>query len=360
MHRKRIPILGLIVLDLVLAALILFGFLIILHDPLFIKNMILRPQIPASKVTETVLTYEKDNTPDDQNHPVVTPMIENPASVPSSDLRYAHLNNYSGNEHVGMAPQEDTDQETIQFRIAGEEIGHYESKSVHILLTRHTKTEGKEPITFFVAEVILQDPASLVTAFPTTTACAWPEQLAKSSKAVLAVNGDYYTGIHNGLIVRNGEILQKNAGSSDLCVLYQDGTMEMVEAEEADNNEIIKKQPWQVWTFGPSLLTDKGKAKERFNTGRELLKTNPRTAIGYYEAGHYIFVVVDGRNPGYSNGMTMEQLARTFEDFRCQSAYNLDGGNSSCMVFQGKEVNLPSGGGRPVSDLVIIREENTD
>jgi len=82
---------------------------------------------------------------------------------------------------------------------------------------------------------------------------------------------------------------------------------------------------------------------------------NPRTAIGYYEPGHYCFVVVDGRQEN-SDGMSLAELAALFQELGCKEAYNLDGGKSSAMVWNGSLVNDPADGGRRVSDIVYIAE----
>jgi exopolysaccharide biosynthesis protein len=84
---------------------------------------------------------------------------------------------------------------------------------------------------------------------------------------------------------------------------------------------------------------------------------NPRTAIGYYEPGHYCFVVVDGRQDGYSDGLTLAELSQLFHDLGCQTAYNLDGGQSSMMVFQDSLVNQPYKGGRNSSDIVYLTDQ---
>ena len=83
---------------------------------------------------------------------------------------------------------------------------------------------------------------------------------------------------------------------------------------------------------------------------------NPRAALGYYEPGHYCFVVVDGRRPSYSYGMTFRELAEVFLDLGCDCAYNLDGGGSAVMTLNGEIANLPSGGGRSLSDIILIAE----
>ena len=83
---------------------------------------------------------------------------------------------------------------------------------------------------------------------------------------------------------------------------------------------------------------------------------NPRSAIGYYEPGHYLFVLVDGRQANYSKGMTLTELSQIFEDRGCKVAYNFDGGYSALMYFNGDVYSKPAQGGREVSDIVYIGE----
>ena len=70
--------------------------------------------------------------------------------------------------------------------------------------------------------------------------------------------------------------------------------------------------------------------------------TNPRTGIGMISANHFVFVVVDGRSPGYSRGVTLTEFAQIFQELGCSTAYNLDGGGSSTLYFMGELVNEPS------------------
>jgi hypothetical protein len=75
-----------------------------------------------------------------------------------------------------------------------------------------------------------------------------------------------------------------------------------------------------------------------------------------FEPGHYVFVVVDGRQPGYSDGMSLDQLAALFEELGTKVAYDLDGGKTSQMTFGGTLVNKPTEGGRTTSDIIYIGE----
>ena len=83
---------------------------------------------------------------------------------------------------------------------------------------------------------------------------------------------------------------------------------------------------------------------------------NPRSGWGYYEPGHYCFVQCDGRQDGYSIGMTLDEFAALFGELGVKEAYNLDGGQSSEMVFNGETVNKPYNGGRYSSDILYICE----
>ncbi|ETI90072.1 phosphodiester glycosidase family protein [Clostridium butyricum] len=71
---------------------------------------------------------------------------------------------------------------------------------------------------------------------------------------------------------------------------------------------------------------------------------------------NFVFVVVDGRDNGYSRGMTLNEFSQLFEDLGCTYAYNLDGGGSSTMYFNGRVVNNPGGkdSERKVSDIIYI------
>ena len=67
------------------------------------------------------------------------------------------------------------------------------------------------------------------------------------------------------------------------------------------------------------------------------------------------FVVVDGRAEGYSRGVTMTELAEIMISLGAETAYNVDGGGSSTMYFDGEVINQPSNGGeRGTSDILYI------
>ncbi len=81
----------------------------------------------------------------------------------------------------------------------------------------------------------------------------------------------------------------------------------------------------------------------------------PRSAIGITANRKLLLVAIDGRQPGYSIGMTLEELARFFLKLEAVDAMNLDGGGSTAMVVEGSVVNSPSDGReRPVGSALLI------
>ena len=88
------------------------------------------------------------------------------------------------------------------------------------------------------------------------------------------------------------------------------------------------------------------------------MASNPRTAIGQISALHYVLVVSDGRTEE-SSGLSLSELAQFMQGLGASTAYNLDGGGSSTMVFNGEVINKPTTNGntikeRSVSDIVCI------
>ncbi len=127
-------------------------------------------------------------------------------------------------------------------------------------------------------------------------------------------------------------------------------------ADEYKVEDVLAREPYQIWKFGPALLDENGRPRESFNATGPISDVNPRTGLGYYEPGHYCFVVVDGRQGGYSAGLRIGRFAELFADLGCTAAYNLDGGRSSVMVFRGSFFNHPYLNGRNAGDILLIRE----
>ncbi len=221
---------------------------------------------------------------------------------------------------------------------------------------------NEENLTYYVADIYVRDIDCFRTALAGDTYGSGfrdsIEDMAVLNNALLAVNGDYYGNTTEGVVIRNGVIYRANPTNCDVCVLYYDGSMKVMPGSSFSVEEAVEDGAWQAWTFGPALLDAGGDPITEFASTNRIINANPRTAIGYYEPGHYCLVVVDGR--GESSGISLPRLSRLFDTLGCTTAYNLDGGNSSIMVWGNEVINNPSGGGRESSDALLIAEVRND
>ena len=230
----------------------------------------------------------------------------------------------------------------------------YSSPDISITVTENSL--GRT--TYYLADIYVRDITCFQSALARDTYGSGfrdsIEDMALLNNALLAVNGDYYGNTSEGVVIRNGVIYRANQTDCDVCVLYYDGTMRVMPGSSFSVEEAIAQGAWQAWTFGPALLDLDGSVLTSFSSTGRIISANPRTAIGYYEPGHYCLIVVDGR--GESAGISLPDLSQLFYDLGCQAAYNLDGGNSSIMVWNNQVINEPSGGGRESSDALLIAE----
>lgn len=121
---------------------------------------------------------------------------------------------------------------------------------------------------------------------------------------------------------------------------------------------MLKNGATQILSFGPALLIDSQISVSKNEEVGKAMASNPRTAIGVVDELHYLLVVSDGRT-SVSEGLSLYELAEFMQSMNCTIAYNLDGGGSSTMVFNGEVINNPTTSGksikeRGVSDIVYI------
>ena len=241
----------------------------------------------------------------------------------------------------------------------GTVIGTYTDDNMQVTLVQYERYDT----VVYAADVQLTSAEYLKTAFAQDTygknITQKTSEIAAAHGAILAVNGDYYGTQESGYVIRNGVIYRDSAkrGTDVLCV-YADGTMEVVSGEEKTAQELLESGVWQAFSFGPALLQTGEIAVSETEEVGKAMASNPRTAIGMIAPLHYVLVVSDGRTEE-SQGLSLYQLAEFMQSLGITTAYNLDGGGSSTMVFEGELVNKPTSGGssikeRSVSDIVYI------
>lgn len=242
----------------------------------------------------------------------------------------------------------------------------YTSATTKLTIEKVATGSGSDAITYFVADITTTDATLIRSAFAKdefgTNIIAYPSVIAKSKNAVLAINGDYYGFRDTGIVVRGG-VAYRDKGARQGLAMYRDGAMRLYDETATTAKQLIADGVWNTLSFGPGLVADGAvidgidQVEIDTNVGNHSIQGNqPRTAVGMIATGHYLWVVVDGRSSGYSRGMTLPELAQVFVDRGAQVAYNLDGGGSSAMVFNGSLVNNPLGKGqeRGTSDILYV------
>ena len=225
---------------------------------------------------------------------------------------------------------------------------------------------ARDGVTYFVADVQLAQATGFHTALSSGASSGGLESvsaMASRAGAVLAINGDDY-GTHNyGVIIRNGELLRAEQTTRSQMAVDRNGDMTVRSERNGEDaaalgQQLVSEGVLQTFEFGPELVLD-GKTAE-FGTTFDIISTNPsrkepRTAIGQIGPLHYVLLVVDGRQDGYSVGISLQDLQSLFLQYGAKTAMNLDGGGSTEMWFQGQVINRPSGGvERDVSDAIYF------
>ena len=253
----------------------------------------------------------------------------------------------------------------------------YQSDELRIAVNK-VEEDG---VTYYVADIWMRNINCFRTAFSSGEYRGKresAEKIAQDNNAILAVNGDFLGGlvIRNGVLYRKANLrptptpepslepdqsipvetatpqpTEKPRPQRASCVLYYDGQMLTEEYDTFRSVTAMERGAWQGWQFGPTLVRNGKAAKDVKAQGR-----NPRCILGYYEPGHYCIVMIDGRQKGYSIGMNFAEMIDLSLRLGLTEAYNLDGGGSAIMVFNGEIINQPSGTGdaRNLTDMVVI------
>lgn len=235
----------------------------------------------------------------------------------------------------------------------------YSDENIRITFTEYREYDTS----IYVADIVLSFPKYLQTAFAQNAygrnVTEKTSEIVESAGAILAINGDYYGSQEEGYVLRNGVLYRNTAasGQEDL-VIYDDGSFAIINETDVTAEELLEDGAQQILSFGPALVEDGTVVVSEDDEVGKAKTSNPRTAIGIIDDLHYVFVVSDGRTDE-SAGLSLLQLAEFMKELGVTTAYNLDGGGSSTMYFNGEVINNPTTNGRSikersVSDIVYI------
>ncbi|MCP9056009.1 phosphodiester glycosidase family protein [Streptococcus infantis] len=237
----------------------------------------------------------------------------------------------------------------------------YKDDNISINLTETTVNNTQ----VYVADITVSSSDYLKTAFAQnafgTNVTAKTSETATDNNAILAVNGDYYGSNSTGYVIRNGVVyrdtVREDSSNGDLAI-YKDGSFNIIYEDQISADQLVKDGVVNLLAFGPALVENGEIAVGTNEEVGQAMASNPRSAIGIIDENHYIIVVSDGRT-SESKGLSLYQMAEVMKSYGVKTAYNLDGGGSSTLYFNGQVINKPTTGGnkiseRAVSDIVYI------
>ena len=235
---------------------------------------------------------------------------------------------------------------------SGTVIGTYSDSKSKITVTQYRAYDSN----IYVADVEVTDGTSILSAFANNTygrnITDTTSDMAEENNAVLAINGDYYGARQSGYVIRNGVVYRNQGSNGEDMVISKDGSLSFISESDTTTDSLIQKQAWQVLSFGPVLVENGEVAVSENDEVGMAMASNPRTAIGTVAKNHYLFVVSDGRT-SESAGLSLYELANFMKSLGATNVYNLDGGGSSTMVFQGEVVNNPTTNGNKISERAV-------
>ena len=215
----------------------------------------------------------------------------------------------------------------------------------------------------YVADIEISSPEYLKTALARNSygknITEKTSVMAKNNGAIIAVNGDFYGAREKGYVMRNGVLYRdKPMSDREALVIYRDGSMDIVSESFMSAERLVNDGAMHILSFGPGLVINGDINVDEKDEVAVASKSNPRTAIGIIDDLHYVLVVSDGRT-AESEGLSLLELAEFLQGMGAHTAYNLDGGGSATMWFNGRVINKPTTDGknfqeRSVSDIVYI------
>ena len=245
----------------------------------------------------------------------------------------------------------------------------YDREGLSIEIDKYTDITDDGNVVYWVAQVNTSNPQKDInTAFASGSYDGSIEKkmrcslIAQENNAIFAVNGDacgfrgYGDDYQDPILIRNGKIYyedDRNIGA--MCALYKSGKLKIFYPKELGSAEdMVSAGITDTWWFDTYLVNDYN-INQALIDSEQSLKRAPYTAIGQIDKNHFIFICVDGRGSNDSIGVTYTGMAYLMKRYGCKTAYELDGGGSTTIYFDGMVLNKPSDGRqRAISDIVYV------
>lgn len=239
--------------------------------------------------------------------------------------------------------------------LADDEAGlwFYASPSLVVRIDRFFDQEG--PVTWYEAEVFADTSVNrfasvLFDPDDPQRQHVQPARIATENQVVFGMNTDYYTyrdgrGLTVGIIIRGGEVLYDNAPKTlrdkfpnlDTLAMFSNGDWDVFDFNAHTAADYLRMGAVDVFSFGPWLFRGEDINPYVVQSARGVYN-EPRCAVGMYENGHYVAVLVEGRMGKESAGISLPGLYDLMRQTGCSLAINLDGGQTAAFTFMGQRI----------------------
>jgi len=231
-------------------------------------------------------------------------------------------------------------------------------------ITVKLETREQDGVVWRIAYVDIKDASQFRTGIAgtkvTSNRTALPSAMAEKYNAVIAISGDYYANdpAKTTYEYRMGQkIRNKRNRKKDILIIDTNGDFHLfvksdekeMKAFDASDLEIL-----HAYTFGPALVKDGSMLELDTKYGYNPNGREPRMALGQLDTLSYVLVLAEGRTQN-SQGVTHQELADFMFELGCLHAFNLDGGNTATMVFNGQYYQQKTvKNERPQSDIIYF------
>jgi len=238
----------------------------------------------------------------------------------------------------------------------------YEDPSLRVAIEQYMWENSK----VFVARITIAHPSQLRSASAygfNRKQVASVLDMANRNNAVVAINGDYcyyQLSTVGSYLVRQGKVYaERMAKGRDMLLIDDKGDFTIVQdcsheklAEYSDINIV------NSFSFGPGLVVNGQPLAEnyyaKFNGSRH---RHQRAAIAQVEKGRleYVCAVSEGDKESKDGGLTLHEWSAFLMTLGVENAYNLDGGNSTGLIFQNQKINaVTNPQHRKLSDIIYF------
>lgn len=255
----------------------------------------------------------------------------------------------------------------------------YLSRNIHIEIRQEKEVSKKGSQVWLIAAIRYREPAwfgamvndsTKENSKKNKTFLSKPLTIYKNNEAVFAISDDFFGSRlldkkKAGIVIRNGKIWSESTQPGngkkwpalDVLAQFADGTWKTFESDAHTAQEYLDMGVVSTYAFGP-ILVENGQVSEDMKNWKDTEKA-PRLALGIAADGTLVAVDALGRRKD-STGVTVARMASKMVELGVKDAFNLDGGNTTCMIFMGDMINhtlkVSNESIRSVNSLIGIRE----